>query len=77
MIAAFNWIVSSGLVYVLVKWINRGLQGDFLYNIVLLHFGVRQVLLILAISAGIAIVATFLPIWGIARRKPIDVIRDR
>ena len=76
-IAAFNWIVSSGLVYVLVKWINRGLQGDFLYNIVLLHFGVRQVLLILAISAGIAIVATFLPIWGIARRKPIDVIRDR
>ncbi len=76
-IAVFNWLAASGLVYALVAWINKSLQGDYLYNLVLLHFGVRQVLLILAISIGIAIVATFLPIWGIARRKPIDVIRDR
>ncbi|MBO4652355.1 MAG: ABC transporter ATP-binding protein/permease [Lachnospiraceae bacterium] len=76
-IAVFNWFAASCLVYAIVTWINNSLRGDYLYDIVLLHFGVRQVLLIFAISIGIAIVATFLPIWGIARRKPIDVIRDR
>jgi ABC-type antimicrobial peptide transport system, ATPase component len=76
-IAAFNWIVAAGLVFAIVRWINSRLQGDYLYNLVLLHFGVRQVLLIFVIAIGIALVATFLPIWSIARRKPIDVIRDR
>ena len=76
-IAVFNGLVACGLLYMLAKWINNSLQGDYLYNLVLLHFGLRQVLLIFGLSIGIAIIATFVPIWGIARRKPIDVIRDR
>ena len=76
-IAVFNGLVATGLLYALASWINKSLQGDYLYNLVLLHFGLRQVLLIFGLSIGIAIIATFVPIWGIARRKPIDVIRDR
>ncbi|MBR6020318.1 MAG: ABC transporter ATP-binding protein/permease [Lachnospiraceae bacterium] len=65
----FSWLITGA--------INKLVQGDVLHNVILVHFGIRQVLLILAIAFGVAIVATFIPIWRIARRKPIDVIRDR
>lgn len=76
-IAVFNWLVSSGIVYLITSALNKSFQGDYLPDLMLLHFSVRQVLLLFLISIGIALIATFLPIWGIARRKPIDVIRDR
>jgi ABC-type antimicrobial peptide transport system permease subunit len=46
-------------------------------NITLLNFGIRQIVLMLLISIGVAAVASFFPVYKTARRKPIDAIRDK
>lgn len=76
-IALVNALLAIVFTKVVVGLINMSVKGDLFYQISLLHFGIRQILLILAIAAVVALVATFIPIWRIARRKPIDVIRDR
>ena len=56
--------------------INRSFRGQGL-NVTLLNFGPRQLVLMFAISLAVAAVASFLPVWNIARRRPIDAIRNR
>ena len=46
-------------------------------NITLLHYGVRQFVLMLLISVAVALLASFLPVNKIARKKPVDAIKDR
>ena len=76
-IALFNFLAAAVITKLIVNLINSSLQNEYLYKIVLLHFGVRQIVLLLAIAVAVSVIATFVPVWGIARRKPIDVIRDR
>ena len=76
-IALINALLAIVFTKFVVGLINREAEGDLFYRISLLHFGIRQILLILAIAAFVALAATFIPIRRIARRKPIDVIRDR
>ena len=76
-IAFINALFAILFAMLCTSAINAAVQGDVFHEIRLVHFGIRQVLLILAIAFGVALVATFIPIWRIARRKPIDVIRDR
>ncbi|MBR5712624.1 MAG: ABC transporter ATP-binding protein/permease [Lachnospiraceae bacterium] len=76
-IALINAALSSLMTKVFADRINTEIEGDLFYKIKVVHFGARQVLIIAAIAAAVAIVATFIPISRFARRKPIDVIRDR
>ena len=76
-IAFINWIISVLTTRGIIGSINKNLDNDYTYKMKLLHFGARQVGLILAIAVCVAIVSTYLPIRGIARKKPIDVIRGR
>ena len=76
-IAFVNWIISALTTRGIIGSINKNLDNDYTYKMKLLHFGARQVGLILAIAVCVAIVSTYLPIRGIARKKPIDVIRGR
>ena len=46
-------------------------------NITLLHYGVRQFGLMLVISVVVALLASYLPVSNIARKKPVDAIKDR
>ena len=46
-------------------------------NVTLLSFGVRQVALMLVISLGVAAIASFLPVWKIAKKKPVDAIKNK
>ena len=39
-------------------------------------FGIRQVAIMLAISVGIAFVASFLPVYLVARKRPVEAIRS-
>lgn len=43
----------------------------------MLVFGVLQMLLILAVSALTAFIASVIPVTKISRKKPIDAIRKR
>ncbi|MBP3395982.1 MAG: hypothetical protein J6L87_02295, partial [Clostridia bacterium] len=46
-------------------------------NITLLSFGIVQVLIMLGISVLVAAIASFLPVYKIAHKKPVDAIKDR
>ena len=45
--------------------------------ITILNFGPRQILLLLVISIGVAAVASFIPVYKIASKRPIEAIRNR
>ncbi len=42
-----------------------------------LHFGVRQIFTMTGITVAILAISSFLPVWKISRRKPIDAILDK
>ena len=75
-IALINYVLAlvvtvAGTVIVNTLARNEGL------NVTLLSFGIRQIILMLLISLLVAAVASFLPVYNIARKKPVDAIKDR
>ncbi|MBQ9783058.1 MAG: ABC transporter ATP-binding protein/permease [Clostridia bacterium] len=75
-IALINFILAVAAAIAAVLFTN-GLMRSYGINVTLLSFGPRQVILMLLISVVVALLASFLPVWSIARRKPIDAIKDR
>ena len=75
-IAIINYVLAVAAALTAIFFINRWMRGEGI-NVTLLNFGVRQLALMLLISVGVAALAAFLPVWRIARRKPIDAIKDR
>lgn len=75
-IALINYLFSVIATIVSVASINRSFRGQGL-NVTLLNFGIRQLVLMFLISVAVAAIASFLPVWNIARRRPIDAIRNR
>ena len=65
---------ACGAIVFLINYLLRTKAGIL---ITVLHFGVRQLLLLFVISVGIAALASFLPVRRIAAKKPIDAIRDK
>ena len=74
-IAMINFVLSSALCYTAVSVINYFLRTKAGILVTLLHFGIRQIVLLFFISVAIAAVASFLPVRKIAAKKPIDAIR--
>ncbi len=75
-IAAINFILSVIAVIVAIFFVNNWMHNSGI-NVTLLTFGIRQILLMMLVSVGVALLASFLPVYNIAKRKPIDAIRDR
>lgn len=65
-------IISVGLV---TFFINRILRTRYHVLITFLNFGIRQIGLMLGLSIFVAVVASFLPVYKTARKRPIDAIR--
>jgi ABC-type antimicrobial peptide transport system permease subunit len=57
--------------------LNNILRQEAGLLITFLNFGIRQVLVLFAVSIGVAFIATFLPVRKIAAMKPIDAIKNR
>ena len=76
MIATINLIFSTALVVAGIIVTNQLMHNNGI-NITLLHYGVRQFVLMLLISVAVALLASFLPVNKIARKKPVDAIKDR
>ncbi len=55
---------------------NIFLNTSLLMPISLLRVGIRQIAIILALSVGVALAATFIPCYRNSCKKPIDVIKD-
>ncbi len=75
-IALINFLLSLAAVIAAITVTNSLMRSEGI-NITLLTFGVRQVILMLVISIAVALVASFLPVYNIAKRKPVDAIKDR
>ncbi len=75
-IALINFVLSFIALIAAVIFVNQLMHG-YGINITLLTLGPRQALIMLLVSVVVALVSSFLPVYNIARRKPIDAIRDR
>lgn len=76
-IALINFGLSAIATIVGCKIINAALISSLGYSISLLNVGIRQILLILAVSCGSAILASLIPTSKISKKKPIDAINNR
>ena len=76
-IAMINFVISSALTALGVVVINYFVRREFGILITVLHFGARQVILLALLSIAIAAVSSFLPVYRIASKRPIDAIRDK
>ena len=76
-IAMIHFVLSSALGFGLVTLINTVLRTRSGILITVLHFGIRQILLLFVICVGGAALASFLPVRRIAAKKPIDAIRNK
>lgn len=75
-IALINYVLSLMATIAVTTLFNNIVRSEGL-NVTLLNFGIRQVILMLIISLGVAAIASFLPVWNIARRKPVDAIKNK
>ncbi len=75
-IALINYVCAVAATVAGVIFTNRFMRGEGI-NVTLLNFGIRQVALMLLISLAVAAVASFLPVYNIARRKPVDAIKNK
>jgi len=76
-IAFINFVLALITSYVSVMFINNFLRSEYGLLITILNFGIRQVILMLVVSVGVAFISSFIPVYRIARKKPIDAIRNR
>ncbi len=76
-IAMINFVLSAAGVFTATALINYLLRRNVGILITVLNFGVRQIVLLLAVSILVAFLASFLPVRRIASKRPIDAIRNR
>ena len=76
-IAMINFVLSAAGVFTATALINYLLRRNVGILITVLNFGIRQALLLLAVSILVAFLASFLPVRRIASKRPIDAIRNR
>ena len=75
-IALINFIMAGIALIATTIALNTWMRNSGI-NITLLNVGVRQIALMLGVSVLVALLSSFLPVNGIARKKPVDAIKDR
>ncbi len=76
-IALINFLISALLCAAAVIIINTVARSELGVLITILHFGVRQIILLAVLSILIAAAASLIPVYRIASKRPIDAIRDK
>lgn len=76
-IAIINFILASISTYIVVRIINQSLRGGVGLTITIFNLSLRQIVLLLIISVFVALAASFLPVYRIARKKPVDAISNK
>lgn len=72
-----NFVLSVIATGVVTSVINGVMRKEVGILITILNFGVRQVALLLVISIAVAVMASFIPVYRIASKKPIEAIRNK
>lgn len=77
LISIINFVLSAIGVFAITKFINYIIRSNAGILITPLTFDLRQIILLLLVSVFVAFAASFVPVYKIASKKPIDAIRDR
>ena len=76
-VAMLNFVLAAIATGVATVYINLAIRQELGLALTLLHFGVRQVGLIFAVSLVVAVLGTLLPASKIAKKTPVDAMRDK
>ena len=75
-IAFINFLLATAASVATVILLNNYMRSSGI-NITLLSFGPMQVAVMLGVSVFVSVLASFLPVYKIAHKKPVDAIKDR
>ncbi len=75
-ISFINFVISFAIAFAICIILNMVIRSNTGFKMTLLNIGIRQIGLMLGISVLVAIIASALPVSRIARKKPIDAIRN-
>ncbi len=76
-IAMINFTVSYGCTFLICFLLNMLIKQSSGLLLTVLNVGILQGILLLAVCLASAFVASWLPVYKIASKRPIDAIRDR
>ena len=76
-IAGINFLLSSLLTGITCFVINKTAASAWGIYATMMNFGIRQIFVILLISFTVAAIASFLPVYRLAKKKPVDVILNK
>ena len=76
-IATINFVLSSIVTAVVCFIINKNTASSWSIYATIMNFGIRQIFILLLISFAVAAIASFLPIYKLAKKKPVDVILNK
>lgn len=75
-IAMINFVLACIGTGFVTAAINSAMRNDAGLLITVLHFGLRQILVIFIVSLLVAAISCFLPVKKIASKRPIDAIKS-
>ena len=75
-IAFINFLLALIATMVASYFINNELVEALGSLGTFFSFGIRQIILLLGLSLAVAVVASFLPVYLIAKKKPVETIRS-
>ena len=76
-IAIINAILANISLFIVVFCINTTLRKNYNLLITILNPGILQIILVFGISILVAFVSSFVPVYFIANKRPIDAINNR
>lgn len=76
-ISLINFAVALLLTIAGVIGLNVYFASLFAMDVSIMSFGSQQIVLMLGISILVAVIATFVPVYKVAKMKPIDAITGR
>ena len=76
-IGLINFVISVAATITAIYYINTSLREGVGLKLTIFNFGIRQIALILLISLFVSVVASFLPVHRIAKKKPVDAISNK
>ena len=76
-ISIINDILANISLFIVVFCINTTLRKNYNLLITILNPGILQIILVFGISILVAFVSSFVPVYFIANKRPIDAINNR
>ncbi len=76
-VAVVNFVLSAVVSFVGITAVNLIIRNGLEFDMTLFSFGIRQIIVLFVVSMVVALVSSFIPTNSIARKTPVDAMRDR